>query len=250
MAELPCVWSSCGGGSLRGTIQGRRRRMPSSLLCIVSDRRGEWTQCEEGAALFPANVPARALRRPPCVSKREEMMLSFFSAAIPDGWKMVVIRALLRFRGHAIFPLAPTTPARNPDVTTSITGFRPSHIGPPQIGNPLLRTPGGQGRPSWTPVGVSLCVCLSCFSHAVADCSLCCVCWPGSSSQPLRRSLRVCKSQRGSGKVVTPRDLQLNPRGWWVHWSHSGSDVTFRANKTEAANAGRGAVADEPLNLI
>lgn len=159
------------------------------------------------------------------------------SAAIPDGWKMVVIPALLRFRGHVIFPLAPTTPARNPTSQRASQAFRPSHIRPPQIGNPSLWTPGGQGRPPYTPVRVSLC---GMYGDAFADCSLCCVCWPASSSQRLCRSLRVCKSQRGSGKVVTLQDLQLNPWGWcwwWVRWSHSGSDVTFRANMTVAANA-------------
>lgn len=164
-AELSCM-EQLWWGSLRGTIQGRRR-MPSSPLCIVSDRRGEWSQCEEGAALFPANVPAHVLKRPPCVSKREEMIQNvvFFppqcgvgeSAVIPDGWKTVVIPAILWFRGHVILLMAPTTPARNPNVTPSITGFHPPHIRPPHIRNPFLRTPGGQERPTCTTVGVSLC---------------------------------------------------------------------------------------------
>lgn len=65
-------------GSPRGTIQGRPM-MPSSLLCIVHDSRGEWSQCEEGAALFPVNVPAHVLQQPSCGSKREEMIQNFLA---------------------------------------------------------------------------------------------------------------------------------------------------------------------------
>lgn len=182
-AELSCM-EQLWRGSLRGTIQGRRR-MPSSPLCIVSDRRGEWSQCEEGAALFPANVPAHVLKRPPCVSKREEMIQNvvFFHPSvvlvIPDGWKMVVIPAILWSRGHLMLLMAPTTPARKPNVTPSITGFHPPHIRPPYIRNPFLRAPGGQGRPTCT----SPCVRLSCFTVAFADRSVCCLRWLGSSSQ-------------------------------------------------------------------
>lgn len=48
--------------------------MPSWPLCIVSDGRGEWSQCEEGAALLPVTGPAHVLKQPTCVSKREEMI--------------------------------------------------------------------------------------------------------------------------------------------------------------------------------
>lgn len=67
------------------------------------------------------------------------------------------------------------------------------------------------------PRSGSPCVCSSCLP---ADCSLRCVCWLGSSSQAEQacRSPGVWTSQRGSGKVATPEDLQLNPQGWWYWW--------------------------------
>lgn len=183
--------------------------MPSWLLCIVSDRRGEWPQCEEGPALFPANVPAHVLTRPPCVSKREEMIQNvvFFppqcgvdeSAVIPDGGKMVLIPAILWFRGHVMLLKAPTTPARNPNVTPSITGFHPPHIRPPHIRNPFLGTPGGQERPRCTWVGVSLC------ASVMFPCCLCCpvrmlrslagLQFPGREAPPVTRGLEIPEGQ-------------------------------------------------------
>lgn len=113
-----------------------------------------------------------------------------------------MIPAILWFRGHVILLMAPTTPARHAEHhRLSSTPHQP----PP---------PGGQERPTCTAVGVSLCAFVM---------FRCCLRWPGSSSQAewLLRSLEVWKSQRGSGKVLTPQDLQLNPQGWW--WFEGGS---------------------------
>lgn len=140
----------------------------------------------------------------------------------------VVIPAILWSRGHVILLMAPTTPARNANVTPSITGFHPPRIRPPQEARK------GRGAPRSGPP----CVRLSCFTVAFTDRSVRCLHWLRSSSQAewILRSLEVWKSQRGSGKVLTPQDLQLNPQGWWwfeggsVCWSPNRSDVTFRAN--------------------
>lgn len=76
----------------------------------------------------------------------------------------------------------------------------------------------------------------------VGACS--CVCWPGSSSQAEQacRGLGLWKSQRGSGKVVTPEDLQLDPTpstpprggrgGCWVRKGGAGLTVRVMSNKT------------------
>lgn len=65
--------------------------MASWPLCIVSDRRGEWSQCEEDAALLPVTGPAHGLHRPTCVSNREE--------TIPNV-VFVLAGAVLGMRAH------------------------------------------------------------------------------------------------------------------------------------------------------
>lgn len=59
--------------------------MPSSPLCIVRDRRGEWSQCEERQALLPVTGPAHVLKWPTCVSKREEMIQNVGEVGIGES---------------------------------------------------------------------------------------------------------------------------------------------------------------------
>lgn len=149
----------------------------------------------------------------------------------------VVIAVVLWFRGQATFPptpLAPTASARKSNVTARIRGCHTSHT------SPGIRIGGGE-CPTSSLVRVSLCdgnvsVLL------LADCSLCFVGWLGSSSQAEQacRSLGVPEGQWEGGD---PRGPSAQPprggggSGWRrgegsVCWSYSGSDVTFRANKT------------------
>lgn len=186
-------------------MQGRPL-VPSSPLCIVSGRRGEWSQCEEGAAALPVTGPAHVLKRPTCVSKREETIPNVVfvlpSAALGSlRWSLMdggswdcCCPVVQRAATFPPTPLAPTTSARNPNVTLGGGGW----------------TQGGQEDPGrGLPVGAR-----HVSAWLLADCSFRCVCWLGSSSQAEQacRSLGVWKSQRGSGKVVTPEDLQLNPQ--------------------------------------
>lgn len=157
-----------------------------------------------------------------------------------------MIAAVLWFGGQATFPPtlpAPTTSARNPNVTPSITSEASIHPTPApgsETGGALdTRRP---GKADIDPgCGLPACAC-----HVsvllLADCSLRCVCWLGSSSQAEQacRSLGVWKSQKGQWEGGDPRGPSAQPPGVGVVgvgggsacWSHSGSDVTFKANKT------------------
>lgn len=135
-----------------------------------------------------------------------------------------MIAAVLRFGGQATFPPtlpAPTTSARNPNVTPSITSE--ASIQPtPALGSGTgggLWTQGGQERLTSTLVVVSLRVLvmfLCCFLLTVPYAVFAGWAPVPRPSRPVVH-LGSGNPRRGSGKVATPEDLQLNPQGWgWV----------------------------------
>lgn len=155
-------------------------------------------------------------------------------------------------------PLAPITPTLNPNVTLNVTHHKvhthrctPTHKVLTFGSVPALLR-GHQKAREAQCTRSSVCGSHICFiSVSSGWLFIRLYIWPSSSSQaklprcPLG-SLELWEAQRGSGKVVTPNDLQLSPEGTgvWVsqwEWCHISVQTRRLTNVTAAATSDGGA---------